>query len=105
MAEMRTVASIRRRPRIVRGRPVVGALAERGLRVPDDMSVVGFDDLPEARRPTPPPTTVRRPRSEAAATALRLFLRPADGHHPESIRTEPSTRPVERASTARPRGR
>ncbi|GGQ03768.1 transcriptional regulator [Streptomyces griseomycini] len=81
---------------------VYEALAERGLRVPDDMSVVGFDDLPESRWPTPPLTTVRQPLSEMAATALRLLLRMMDGHHPESTRTELSTRLVERASTARP---
>ncbi|MGV4889750.1 LacI family DNA-binding transcriptional regulator [Streptomyces viridosporus] len=84
---------------------VYGALAERGLRVPDDLSVVGFDDLPEARWLTPALTTVRRPRSEMAATALRLLLRMADGHRPESTRTELSTRLVERASTAPPGSR
>lgn len=81
---------------------VYAALAERGLRVPDDMSVVGFDDLPEARWLTPALTTVRQPLSEMAATALRLLLRMMDGHRPESTRTELSTRLVERASTAPP---
>lgn len=82
---------------------VYEVLAERGLRVPDDMSVVGYDDLPEARWLTPALTTVRQPLSEMAATALRLLLRMMDGHRPESTRTELSTRLVERASTARPR--
>ncbi|MER7487827.1 substrate-binding domain-containing protein [Streptomyces sp. NPDC126497] len=81
---------------------VYTALAERGLRVPDDMSVVGFDDLPEARWLTPALTTVRQPLSEMAATALRLLLRMMEGHRPESTRTELSTRLVERASTAPP---
>ncbi|MEV8593122.1 substrate-binding domain-containing protein [Streptomyces sp. NPDC052012] len=79
------------------------ALADRGLRVPDDLSVIGFDDLPEARWLTPPLTTVRQPLSEMAATALTLLSRLMDGHHPESTRTELSTRLVERASTAPPR--
>ncbi|MEU9167266.1 substrate-binding domain-containing protein [Streptomyces sp. NPDC048420] len=83
---------------------VYEALAERGLRVPDDMSVVGFDDLPEARWTTPPLTTVRQPLSEMAATALRLLVRMMEGDRPESTRTELSTRLVERASTAAPRG-
>jgi DNA-binding LacI/PurR family transcriptional regulator len=81
---------------------VYEALAERGLTVPRDMSVVGFDDLPEARWATPALTTVRQPLSEMAATALRLLLRMMDGHHPESTRTELSTRLVRRASTAPP---
>jgi DNA-binding LacI/PurR family transcriptional regulator len=79
------------------------ALAGRGLTVPDDMSVVGFDDLPEARWVAPALTTVRQPFAEMAATALRLLLRMMDGHRPESTRTELSTRLVERASTAPPR--
>ncbi|MFD5775072.1 LacI family DNA-binding transcriptional regulator [Streptomyces fungicidicus] len=81
---------------------VYEVLAERGLRVPDDMSVVGFDDLPEARWLSPALTTVRQPLSEMAATALRLLLRMMDGHRPEGTRTELSTRLVERASTAPP---
>ncbi|MDH6625533.1 DNA-binding LacI/PurR family transcriptional regulator [Streptomyces sp. LBL] len=79
---------------------VYRALSERELRVPDDMSVVGFDDLPEARWLTPPLTTVRQPLSEVAATALRLLVRMMDGDRPESTRTELSTRLVARASTA-----
>lgn len=83
---------------------VYEALAEQGLRVPDDISVVGFDDLPEARWTTPALTTVRQPLSEMAATALRLLVRMMEGDRPESTRTELSTRLVERASTAPPAG-
>ncbi|MEU2052657.1 LacI family DNA-binding transcriptional regulator [Streptomyces bungoensis] len=79
------------------------ALAERGLRVPHDVSVVGFDDLPEARWATPALTTVRRPLGEMAATALRLLVRMAHGERPEGTRTELSTRLVHRSSTAAPR--
>ncbi|GLW47746.1 transcriptional regulator [Streptomyces sp. NBRC 14336] len=82
---------------------VYAALAERGLRVPEDVSVVGFDDLPESRWISPALTTVRQPLSEMAATALHLLVRMMDGDRPESTRTELSTRLVERASTAGPR--
>ncbi|OAH13661.1 LacI family DNA-binding transcriptional regulator [Streptomyces jeddahensis] len=82
---------------------VYEALALRGLRVPDDISVVGFDDLPEARWATPALTTVRQPFSEMAATAVRLLVRLMAGEHPESPRTELPTRLVRRASTAPPR--
>ncbi|CAL9562635.1 Catabolite control protein A [Streptomyces sp. enrichment culture] len=81
---------------------VYEAVAERGLRVPGDVSVVGFGDLPEARWAAPALTTVRRPLAETAATALRLLLRLRDGDRPESDRTELPTRLVERASTAPP---
>ncbi|MFI5471597.1 LacI family DNA-binding transcriptional regulator [Streptomyces cacaoi] len=81
------------------------ALAERGLRIPHDVSVVGFDDLPESRWTTPALTTVRQPLAEMAATGLRLLLRMMDGEHPEGTRTELSTRLVERASTAPPHRR
>ncbi|MFI9827488.1 LacI family DNA-binding transcriptional regulator [Streptomyces sp. NPDC051913] len=83
---------------------VYEALATRGLRVPDDMSVVGFDDLPESRWLAPALTTIRQPLSEMSATALRLLVRMMDGKRPEGTRTELSTRLVERASTGRPRG-
>ena len=81
---------------------VYEALAERGLRVPHDMSVVGFGDLPEARWAAPALTTVRQPTAEMAATALRLLVRMTTGEYPEGTRTELSTRLVERASTAPP---
>ena len=45
-----------------------------GLRVPDDLSVIGFDDLPMARWAWPPLTTIRQPLTEMAATATRIVL-------------------------------
>ncbi|MEH0473609.1 LacI family DNA-binding transcriptional regulator [Streptomyces sp. B21-097] len=79
------------------------ALTERGLRIPYDVSVVGFDDLPESRWTTPALTTIRQPLAEMAATALRMLVRMMDGERPEGTRTELSTRLVQRASTAPPR--
>lgn len=81
---------------------VCTALAERELRVPDDISVVGFGDLPEARWVSPALTTVRPPLAEMAATALRLLVRMMGGERPEGTRTELSTRLVRRASCAAP---
>ncbi|OFA33980.1 LacI family transcriptional regulator [Streptomyces fradiae] len=76
------------------------ALAARGLRVPADVSVIGFGDLPEAGWASPALTTVRRPLSEMAATALRLLARMMCGERPENPRTELFTRLVPRHSTA-----
>ncbi|MEU7416839.1 LacI family DNA-binding transcriptional regulator [Streptomyces antibioticus] len=84
---------------------VYRAVLERGLRIPYDISVVGFDDLPESRWAAPALTTVRQPLAEMAATALRLLVRMMDGECPEGTRTELSTRLVERASTAPPPAR
>ncbi|MFI1356982.1 LacI family DNA-binding transcriptional regulator [Streptomyces sp. NPDC020898] len=50
------------------------AARELGLRIPEDLSVVGFDDLPIARWVGPPLTTVRQPLMEMAETAAKLVL-------------------------------
>jgi LacI family transcriptional regulator/LacI family xylobiose transport system transcriptional regulator len=81
---------------------VYEAVREAGMRVPDDLSVVGFDDLPLARSAWPPLTTVRQPLQEMAATATRLVLAVARGEEPENRRVELSTDLVIRDSTAAP---
>ncbi len=50
------------------------ALHEHGRQIPGDVSVVGFDDVPEARYFTPPLTTVRQDFAEMGRRALRLLL-------------------------------
>ncbi|MFF5342611.1 LacI family DNA-binding transcriptional regulator [Streptomyces althioticus] len=80
----------------------VEALRGRGLRVPQDMSVVGFDDLPEVRWSAPPLTTVRQPLADMGALAVRTVLRLARGEQPDSPRVELGTDLVVRASTAPP---
>jgi LacI family transcriptional regulator len=84
-------------------RGVYQAAADLGLSIPGDLSVVGFDDLPEASWLTPALTTVRQPVREMAAEAVRLLLRLRSGRTEEAGRVELSTSLVERASTAPPR--
>jgi len=48
---------------------------ELGLRIPEDLSIVGFDDVPEAEWATPGLTTVAQPIAEMGAAALRMLLR------------------------------
>ncbi|MFN8620352.1 MAG: LacI family DNA-binding transcriptional regulator [Chloroflexota bacterium] len=54
---------------------VLMAAAERGLRVPDDLSVLGFDDDPGAARTNPPLTTVRQPLRDMGRTGVEVLLR------------------------------
>ncbi len=76
------------------------AARDLGLRIPDDVSVVGFDDIPTAQWANPPLTTVRQPLVEMAVTAARLVIRLAAGEHPTETRVELATSLVTRASTA-----
>jgi LacI family transcriptional regulator len=71
--------------------------------VPDDISVVGFDDLPQARWSSPPLTTVRQPLSQMGMLAARTVLRLARGEELESPRLELATDLIVRDSSAAPR--
>jgi phosphoserine phosphatase RsbU/P len=55
------------------------ALSSRGLRVPEDVAVVGFDDIDEARFAIPPLTTVRQPPRQLGVAAVRAVLTRAEG--------------------------
>ncbi|HYY54684.1 MAG TPA: LacI family DNA-binding transcriptional regulator [Candidatus Dormibacteraeota bacterium] len=52
----------------------IACLRRRGLRVPEDVSVVGYDDIPVAAFVDPPLTTVRQPMREVGALAVRLIV-------------------------------
>ncbi|WP_338420339.1 LacI family DNA-binding transcriptional regulator [Agromyces albus] len=78
---------------------VYAAARSLDLRIPDDLSVIGFDDLVEARLASPPLTTIRQPIAEIGATALRTLLDLRSGH-PTSRRLELATELVMRGSVA-----
>lgn len=82
---------------------VVEAAREYGLRVPEDLSVVGFDDLPLSKWLSPPLTTVRQPLREMAAMAVQLVLALGSEAPVPSGRIEVATSLVLRESTAPPR--
>jgi DNA-binding LacI/PurR family transcriptional regulator len=86
---------------------VYDAARELGLRIPSDLSVVGFDDVPEAQLATPQITTIRQPLAEMGAASVNLLLQLRAGatrngplQHP---RLELATKIVVRESTAAPR--
>lgn len=64
------------------------ALHRRGLRVPDDVSLVGFDDLPSSMYATPPLSTVRQPAYELGRLAATALLQLLAGEKP-SVRLPP----------------
>lgn len=69
-------------------------------RVPEDLSVVGFDDTPAALWSAPPLTTVHQPLQELCAVALRTLLERAEGRPHDSHHIQLATQLVERESTA-----
>lgn len=81
---------------------VYQAAREARLHIPEDLSVVGFDDLPVAQWVGPPLTTVRQPLIEMAVAAAELVLTLARGEQPVLTRVELATELVVRESTAPP---
>jgi len=83
---------------------VVQAARVLGLRVPDDLSVVGFDDLPLTRFTDPPLTTVHQPVRRKGEEAARLLLAALNAPKGEAapLHRVLETRLVVRRSTAPP---
>jgi DNA-binding LacI/PurR family transcriptional regulator len=81
---------------------VLRALHERGARVPEDVSVVGFDDIPDSSSFFPPLTTVHQDFAEVGRRCVTGVLRQIRGNPSKSGVTLVPTRLVLRASTASP---
>jgi LacI family transcriptional regulator len=78
---------------------VLEAAADRGLRVPEDLSIIGFDDIDVSRATTPRLTTVRQPLQEMGRMAVTALMRVLDGHDAEALHIELATELVIRGST------
>lgn len=80
----------------------IRALQEQGLRVPEDVSVIGFDDIPGAAYNMPSLTTVKQPLRRMGQVAAETLLRRIEGwkDYPQEIAIEPEL--VIRESSGRP---
>ena len=74
----------------------------RGLHVPDDLSIVGFDDTAEAELVTPSLTTLRQPLAEMGRMGVSLLSRLLDDRQLEALHVELATQLIIRGSTAPP---
>lgn len=83
----------------------IRAIQEAGLRVPEDVSVLGFDDIPGAAFHTPSLTTVRQPLLRMGQVAAQSLLERIEGRqdYPSEIAIEPELVVRESTSKARPR--
>jgi LacI family transcriptional regulator len=82
---------------------VMEQAARRGLLVPDDLSVVGFDDVPESTMTSPGLTTVHQPIQAMGERAVEVLLRLLAGRAPDAMHETLPTALVERRSCAPPR--
>lgn len=78
----------------------INAVFEKGLHVPGDISVAGFDNIPLAQQIWPPLTTVNQPIFEIAETATNHLIKILNGEDVNHLYHELSTSLVIRASTA-----
>jgi len=81
----------------------VQVAAELGLDVPGDLSVIGFDDIPEASQMTPSLTTIRQPMKQLGGTAAGMLISLLNGDTLDQTHVMLPTGLVRRATTAPPR--
>jgi LacI family transcriptional regulator len=86
-------------------RGVYAEAEARGLRIPDDLSVIGFDDVEVCEWMSPRLTTIRQPLAQMAALAIRTVLQSPETFEDQPTRIEMATSLVERDSTAAPPGK
>jgi len=72
------------------GMTAIQALVERGRRVPDDVKVIGYDDLEISRRTLPPLSSVRQDLEAGAEALVDLLFRKIAGERADSVQLEPT---------------
>jgi LacI family transcriptional regulator len=78
---------------------VMDAAHELGLRIPEDLSLVGFDNVPESALTTPPLTTINQPIQQMGSAAVDLLVHLMDGSGDRDTHVRLPTELVERGST------
>lgn len=81
---------------------VMDAVRNRGLRVPEDISVVGFDDIPQASLVRPALTTINQPLEKMGRVATQVLLSMLENPEKETTRIELPTQLVIRDSCGKP---
>jgi LacI family transcriptional regulator len=81
---------------------VLRVAEQRGFSVPGDLSLIGFDDIPDASQSAPALTTVRQPMQKLGAVALEMLLQFMSGETPTQTHLRLPTVLVPRATTAPP---
>lgn len=79
---------------------VIEATRQNGIATPDDLSVIGFDDVLPSRWFSPPLTTIRQPIRRMGALAVRTLIRVLGGGEPDSHYVQLATSLVIRKSTS-----
>ena len=84
---------------------VMEAARDLGLRIPDDVSIIGFDDIPQSSSVNPPLTTVKQPLQEMGRVATQVLMECVREGRPCQTLTELPTELVIRQSCAAPKAR
>jgi LacI family transcriptional regulator, galactose operon repressor len=84
---------------------VMEAARVRGLRIPEDISIVGFDDIPQASHVHPPLTTVRQPLEQMGRVATQMLLKLIDNPQLQVERAALPTELIVRQSCQAPHAR
>ena len=80
------------------------AIKDAGLKVPEDISIVGFDDVADSSHTVPPLTTVHVPKYEMGVLAMQRMIETVNGERKLPVRTCVYTNLVMRDTTAQPPG-
>jgi LacI family transcriptional regulator len=81
---------------------VIRVAREMGISIPRDLSLVGFDDIPEASNVTPPLTTVRQPMRDMGLLAAEMLISAVEEGQPQTSTVELATQLIVRETTGPP---